>query len=690
MKALPGLMLVMVVMGFAGNRVATAQASQDQAIPAPASQLPQQPLRVDDIALDDQTLRQNEEAINNLVRQEVSTAPGVAGRFAGKQLVELGQRQAVLAALEKNLAIQQSGVLATIARYALLEARAIFDPVLLLSFRYERSERFNRTERDERFRPATRRDDQGRNVLGAEDPVDPRDPVAVFTSPQVDRFETTNIAASQASLTGALETYSYNVALDQQLPWGPRLELIYQAVDEEAFFVNNPEVFAGNPNPPLDLVSAGSYDRPWVSTLLTRLTLPLPGSRDFGPYAAQEVAIKLAQLGTESAYWAVQTVINDTLLETDLAYWALVNSLLDLHIVIANRTSIEVLLARTERLFGQRLVTINDKAQVEAELARLQGEEAQAWNDYVLVSDALAQLLDMDADVLLLPSGYSGVLEQVFPLSPAQRAALSIQDNPQRLGAIVDIQAARIEERARAVRTRPDVSFSGEAELRQSNRLFGYGNFNDSLKNVVYPDVVTQRYGLDYLYPWGNRAVKAALSEAQANTRKQQLQAQLIENRVQRAFASARAARASASERAKIAARQVELAELTYEGALRQQAILGQAPQQGPQQLPQQDPQQPFQQAPQQPFFQTSPPAISAAVDTYEVITQNVQRLQARRNYIQALTEGKQAEARILAATGELTKVYAERAAQTELDRYRLNLLKETGALRHFVGASTP
>lgn len=677
--------ILIVIFYMVVNTVAMAEDSPSNSVPKGA--LPQQPVRIDDIALSDQTLQQNEGAISELIRQEFA-ATGV-GHFAGKRLVELGQRQAVLAALEKNLAIQQSGVLATIARNALLEARAIFDPVLLLSFRYERSERFNRTERDERFRPATQRDEQGRNVLDADDPVDPRDPTAVFTSPQEDRFETTDIAASQASLTGPLETYTYNVAVDQQLPWGARLELVYQAIDEEASFVINPQVFVGNPNPPLDLVRAGSYDRPWISTLLTRLALPVPGSRDFGPYAEQEVAIKLAQLGTESAYWAVQTVINDTLLETELGYWALVNALLDLHVTIENRKSIETLLARTQRLFDLRLVTINDKAQVEAELARLEGEVAQAWNDYVLVSDALTQLLDLDADVVLLPAGYSAMLQQLFPLSQAQRAALSVKDNPQRIGARVDIKAARIEEKTRAVRARPDVSFVGEAEFRQSNRVFGYSSFGDSAKNVVDPDIVTQRYGLDYRYPWGNWAVKAALSQAQANTRKQQLQAQLIENRVQRTFVNARTALASATERARIAARQVELAELTYERAVRQQAILGQTPQQAPQQAPQPDSQQMLQD-PQQPLPQDTQPAISSAVRAYEVIVQNVQRLQARRNYIQALTERKQAEARLLAATGELAEVYAQRAAQTELDRYRLELLKETGTLQHFAGEQRP
>jgi outer membrane protein TolC len=608
--------------------------------------IPQQPLRVEHIALTDETLQHNEQAINTLIRREFSTLSDMPGRFIGKRLVELSQRQAALAALEKNLAIQQSGVTATIARNALLEAKAIFDPVLLLSFGYDRSERFKRTERDERFRPATRTDDEGRNVLGSEDPVDPRNPIAVFEDPQQDRFESTEIAASQPSLTGALETSTYNVALDQQLPWGARLELAYQAIEEDNFFVNNANLLVDNPNPPLDLISAGSYDRPWVSILLTRLALPVPGSKDFGPYAAQEVAIKLAKLDTESVYWDVKSVINNTLLQVDLTYWALINSLLNLQVIIENRKSVAELGGLTERLFAQGEATNYDKAQVDGELARIQNEEAQAWNSYVLASDALVQLLDMNPDTLLLPSGYSKAIKEVFAIPEDSQGALATRSNPEWFGAAVDVEAARIEEQTRAVRTRPDVSFFGEAEFRQSNTAFGYANFGESLENVFDPDIITQRYSLEYRYPLGNREVKGALVEAQANTRKQQIQARLIANRIRREFLNARAAFASATERVAITARQMKLAELAYQRAVRQQRDL--------------------------------------TVRAYEVIVQNVQRLQARRDYIQALTEHQQAEARMLAAMGELAQTYAERTAQTKLDRYRLGLLTATGALRHF------
>lgn len=608
--------------------------------------LPQQPLRVENIALTDKTLQHNEQAINALIRNEFSTLSGTSSRFIGKQLVELSQRQAALAALEKNLAIQQSGVTATIARNALLEAKAIFDPVLLLSFRYDRSERFKRTERDERFRPATRQDDQGRNVLGSDDPVDPRDPIAVFENPQVDRFESTAIAASQDSLTGALETYTYNVTLDQQLPWGPRLELVYEAIEEDTFFVNNSNLLADNPNPPLDLISAGSYDRPWISILLARLALPVPGSKDFGPYAEQEVALKLAKLDTENAYWDVKTVINNTLLQVDLTYWALVNSLLNLQVIIENRKSVEELFRLTERLFAEGEATNYDKAQVNSELARIQNQAAQAWNSYVLASNALVQLLDMQADALLLPRGYSKAIREIFAIPEDYKAAMAVRDNPEWFGAAVAIKSAQTEELARAVRTRPDISFTGEAELRQSNTVFGYANFGESLENVFDPDIITQRYGLEYRYPLGNREVKGALLEAQANTRKQELQAGLIANRIRREFLTARATFASATERAAITARQQELANLAYERAVRQQRGL--------------------------------------TVRAYEVVDQNVQRLQARRDYIQALIERQQAEARMLAAMGKLAQVYAERTAQTKLDRYRLSLLNETGALRHF------
>jgi outer membrane protein TolC len=393
-----------------------------------------------------------------------------------------------------------------------------------------------------------------------------------------------------------------------------------------------------------------------VSSFLTNLVLPLPGSKEFGPYAEQSVAIKLADLNRERTFWLAESVINSTLLEVELAYWGrrdqglpgLVGSLLNLRITIENRRGVEQLLARTQKLYDLRMATNYDKAQVEAELARLQSLEESAWNTYVAASNALVRLLNLQETEVLLPVGYTQTL--AYALSEQQDinaiTSRGSADNPDLAAATVDVKSARIEQERSAVRTRPDVRLVATVNSVQSNGVFGYQSFGDSINKTFDPDVLQQNYSLVYLYPWRNQAVKAQLNQAEAVTTRQELVVKQTDNSIYRDINNAQIALNSAGERVKITARNVELAELTYEKAVAQGEL--------------------------------------GLVAAYEIVQQNQRLLTARLEYIQAQTERKQAEAQLLAALGVLPKSYAERTAQTALDRHRLNVLAANHVLRHF------
>jgi outer membrane protein TolC len=208
------------------------------------------------------------------------------------------------------------------------------------------------------------------------------------------------------------------------------------------------------------------------------------------------------------------------------------------------------------------------------------------------------------------------------------------------------VQAARIEQRRRAVRTRPDLIFVADVAVQHSNSRFGYESFEDSVANLVEPDSIQQAYSLAYLYPWGNRAVKAQHAAAKAATERQDLLLRQTDNRIIRDINNAWAALRSADSRIEITARNVQLAKTAYDKALQQQA--------------------------------------ERAVTEYELVLQSGRLLTAEQNHILAQTRRKRAEARLLAALGRLPRVYAERIAQTDLDRYRLKLLSVNHVLRHF------
>jgi outer membrane protein TolC len=219
-------------------------------------------------------------------------------------------------------------------------------------------------------------------------------------------------------------------------------------------------------------------------------------------------------------------------------------------------------------------------------------------------------------------------------------------DNPDLAAASVDVKSARIDQERKAVRTRPDVRLVATVNSIQSNGVFGYQSLGDSINKTFDPDVLQQNYSLVYLYPWRNQAVKAQLNQAEAVTTRQELVVKQTDNSIYRDINNAQIALNSAGERVKITARNVELAELTYEKAVAQGEL--------------------------------------GLVAAYEIVQQNQRLLTARLEYIQAQTERKQAEAQLLAALGVLPKSYAERTAQTALDRHRLNVLAANHVLRHF------
>ena len=120
---------------------------------------------VQQIALTDQTGLENERRIHAVIKREISTEKEVAGRFAGKRLTEIDPWETAFLALRKNLSIRRGHIAEQIAKQALLEAQAVFDPVLTLSVAYDHSETFTREERDLRFRRGTVPDAQGRHIL---------------------------------------------------------------------------------------------------------------------------------------------------------------------------------------------------------------------------------------------------------------------------------------------------------------------------------------------------------------------------------------------------------------------------------------------------------------------------------------------------------------------------------------------
>ena len=128
-----------------------------------------------------------------------------------------------------------------------------------------------------------------------------------------------------------------SLSIFQQLPWGPQRQITTSPVYHQAYD------------------SYGdTFNRPWFSSFTGSMFLPLPGTKNFGPYAPPDATIKVAKQQREQALWDFKGQINAILREADARYLALVNSVMNVDAAINNRKSVEALKKQTDELFGRR------------------------------------------------------------------------------------------------------------------------------------------------------------------------------------------------------------------------------------------------------------------------------------------------------------------------------------------------
>ena len=498
---------------------------------------------------------------------------------------------------------------------------ATLDPVLTLSANYDYSKRETRIERARRFRSATSVDDQGRNVIEVDEAFDPRAPIVVYSEPREAGLsdEEVDILASQESLTGGDETLTLGAGLGKVLSWGGRFDVTFESINRDTYFINNPSLYFGSANPPLNLVGFGSYDRPWVSSLIAAIEMPLPGTADFGGNSPAALARTLAGTDRKAAAAAFDSLKADTLLQAESLYWQVLGAALGLEAALQNENAAQALLESTNRLYDNR--SANNYDQSQARLARTNAaQQVQTqWSFYLSASDALAAFLNLPDDAVVLPTGFSDELSR--PLA-SRRASLD-ESHPALRAAAARRDAASVSQVAASANTAPAVSANAGIEFRQSNAVFGYESFGDSATSVFDPDVRTQRVGLSFSRPLGNRARQAAATAADAQLRAADLQLQATRAQVQAGVPAAEARLRAAVSSLEFANEAVRYAEEVWEKAQLQQR--------------------------------------SRQIREFELATQLSNLLTARLSQLQAMTTVRQAETALALAEGRLhTRVTAE------------------------------
>ncbi len=607
-----------------------------------------------------------EQALQALI-EAASADPQKSGtwrRLEARTLAPLSPQELALSTLEKNLTISVDRDEALRARQALQEAAAVFDPVLTLSFGFRRRETFDRTlpgtVEAQVFLPRIAADPEQTGPLT--DPNDPdrfdlNDPNAqrgvillddtarretgieriVYTNVRTARTrQEETIFASREDPNGPSDRFDYTVALDQQLPWGARYNVSMLTADQEVFYDRR-----GN-----------SYGASWASSLLFNLEVPLPGAKDFGPYAPFDTQRKLADKTRERAFWSLQSTINDTLLGANLAYLNLLEALESLAIQIENRKLLAEQLAFTSRLLEARQATAYDLAQVEGELARAQAAEEAAANRFIAASDALSTLIEDSPQVVkesvYVPRGYSSWLARPLDFNETAALALAQQNQPLLQVGRVDQDRSEILRRQARQQVRPDIAVNAQIESIQNGSVYGYKSFGGSWGAIADPDTLSQSYGIRYRYPFGNRSFDARLTQATSQVSDSRVQLRQTSNDVIRDVNDALTSIKTSRTRIARSNEQLEAAEAAFDSLARREEA-------------------------------------SADVNRNELILIVRRLLSARLAHINALIDNKRAESALLAAQGLLSRHYGPWTSHNAFESHRLEQLASSGLFQHLL-----
>ncbi len=433
------------------------------------------------------------------------------------------------------------------------------------------------------------------------------------------------IKASEASPRGLDSSRSYNLSIFQPLPYGMNI-----SANQRTTHTQSP---GWNLFPSSSVPTVGNYNLPWTSSISGSLSMPIPGTKNFGPLAAREVASEKAELGQGRTDWMDKSRINGVMLQVENAYWGLVSSSRVLEATISNHRNMRRIASKTEKMYDLQRVTEYGRLQVQSEVARVAGQEQIAWNNYVKASHTLNLLLRFDQKTFFLPTGYQDSLRNPLRIDLEEALAKGNSENPRIQAQQVSLETSGLTFRESRRRTRPDLSLSASVSASQSNSKFGYKEYTDSMGHLFDPDSLSVSGTLSYSYPLRNRNVHAAMAQARNGVKISKLQKRVSENQVSLQIKNAHAGLASARERIIISARYLHLAGVTLQKAKKLQGI--------------------------------------RKVTEYELILKSTAYLEAKKRHILAQVDAKKAEAALVAAMGILGKRYNNPSSNNSVSHNR-------------------
>ncbi len=616
----------------------------------------------------------SDEVLQSVARQLLEGQGGTQQYVAPRKVRLLPLRAAAMEALLKNLSIKVGHENAGIIEEAIKEADAVFNPVFKFSVGFDQSSTYERshfgTVTIKTFNPCSF-GCEGDVSLKLQPLVESKllqpgvitIPTSPFvTGPQVNLLGFLQVTASplppghfceddaklssgacmkevhasKGSATGPTKTMNYSVEVDQQLPWGPAFSVGLFTTDHKVYYNNDLRL---------------SNNRPYATSMVFNLSVPVPGGKDFGPQAPNDVNLRQAEKSAERSVWDLRTIINSTLLTVDTQYWELVRSIENLAVVMDNRQHVEKIAEHTNHLFEQGLTTAYGKVQTDAELARVRTLEEAARVNVVTASNNLAALLESSGEstdpYLLLPRDYRPLLDKLLVVDAGQAMQLALDHRPEIAAEKVSKEQSEIALEFQRHQLRPDLLLTANITSSQDSSVLGYRTYWQSIGAVGDPDTLSKNYNLNYRYPWGNRAFKALFTQAELGNEAEALTVRDVENNVGQQVNDALAGVFAARAQIDITEKNVGFAQAAYDKLVERREKGGD-------------------------------------VRELELVLKSQELLQAKQDHINALINNKIAESNLLAAEGIIAAAYGEATAPSGVDLQRLHSLAGYGIFKYF------
>ncbi|MBF0587870.1 MAG: TolC family protein [Magnetococcales bacterium] len=491
----------------------------------------------------------------------------------GRSWREITLEQALEQARQNNITLKRQRLQSRVARQGAQIAEANFDPYLAFSVNYSRSKTYDRTEKDWKFKKATiacptsnpacvRAQTEGLDITQDRFTIyDSESPVAflMFDQKRPGGYYPSTIDASEADPTGPDKSTVYTLSITQPLPSGMDVNVTQTTTRKDNKYAIN----ASSDDP-----TVGSYGRPWTTSVSGTVSLPVPYARNWGDYASRENELLKTGVTRQQASADLRRSMNDTLHRVGLAYWNLVRSAHLLKAMIDSRGRTAALTTRIGRLVEAGLATRYAQAQSRAEQARLNAQETQALNQLLTASNALNELLVFDPGVIYLPAGYREALDRI-DARPEITLSEAIQEattrHPDLARQRLAIRYAEIQLNSAKSNARPDASLALSVSGSQSNAVYGFKSFEESMTRVSRPDRIDLSSGVSYRYPWQNKAAHAAVGRLREERLRLQTALARTQRRITQEVQSAYANWLSAAQRVQNARRKQGLAAAAYQ-----------------------------------------------------------------------------------------------------------------------------